>query len=222
MANELQGKRVAILAADMVEQVELVEPRKALEDAGATVELVSIRAGEIQGFDHFDPAAGTGRQARSSRGGRRRLRRADDPGRRRQPRSAPRRRERGRVRARLLRAGQARRRRSATAPWTARSRPDVVRGRTLTSWPTLPTDIRNAGGEWVDEEVVVDYGLVTSRKPDDIPAFNAKMIEEFADGRHERQGAAVPPSDRVVARRRGWRRGLEPPTTGTTTRGSTN
>lgn len=62
---------------------------------------------------------------------------------------------------------------------------DVVKGRTLTSWPSLQTDIRNAGGDWVDREVVVDAGLVTSRKPDDIPAFNAKLVEEFAEGVHE-------------------------------------
>ena len=65
----------------------------------------------------------------------------------------------------------------------------VVQGRTLTSWPSLQTDIRNAGGDWVDREVVTDEGLVTSRKPDDIPAFNRKMIEEFAEGRHEAVGA---------------------------------
>jgi protease I len=70
------------------------------------------------------------------------------------------------------------------APWTL-VEADVVRGRTLTSWPSLQTDIRNAGGTWVDEEVVVDEGLVTSRKPDDLPAFNDKMIEEFCEGRHE-------------------------------------
>jgi protease I len=67
----------------------------------------------------------------------------------------------------------------------------VVQGRTVTSWPTLQTDLRNAGADWVDREVVVDNGLVTSRKPDDIPAFSAKMIEEFAEGRHEGQIPAV-------------------------------
>ena len=75
-------------------------------------------------------------------------------------------------------------------PWTL-VEADVVRGRRLTSWPSIKTDIRNAGGEWVDEQVVVDRGLVTSRKPDDLPAFNAKMLEEFAEGRHEEQRQAV-------------------------------
>ena len=74
------------------------------------------------------------------------------------------------------------------APWTL-VEADVVRGRRLTSWPSLKTDIRNAGGEWVDEQVVVDEGLVSSRKPDDLPAFNAKIVEEFAEGRHEGQRA---------------------------------
>ena len=74
------------------------------------------------------------------------------------------------------------------APWTL-IEADVVRGRTLTSWPSLQTDVRNAGGTWVDEQVVVDEGLVTSRKPDDLEAFNAKMIEEFCEGRHEGQRA---------------------------------
>jgi protease I len=71
-------------------------------------------------------------------------------------------------------------------PWTL-VEAGVVRNRTLTSWPSIQTDIRNAGGNWVDEEVHVDQGLVTSRKPDDIPAFNAKMIEEFAEGKHAEQ-----------------------------------
>jgi protease I len=68
---------------------------------------------------------------------------------------------------------------------------DVVRGRRVTSWPSLQTDIRNAGGQWVDEEVVVDHGLVTSRKPDDLPAFCAKLVEEFAEGQHQEQAEAV-------------------------------
>src|SRR5205085_3741004 len=75
-------------------------------------------------------------------------------------------------------------------PWTL-VEADLVRGRRLTSWPSLKTDIRNAGGDWVDEQVVVDQGLVTSRKPDDIPAFNDKMIEEFAEGVHARQRASA-------------------------------
>jgi putative intracellular protease/amidase len=113
MADSLNGKKIAIIATDGVEEVELVEPRKAVEEAGAQTELLSLKEGEIQAMNH-----------------------------------------------------------------------DLVRGRTLTSFPSLKTDIRNAGGDWVDEEVV-DQGLVTSRSPDDLPAFKAKIVEEFAEGKHE-------------------------------------
>ena len=168
----LKGKKVAILAADMFERVELEEPRKALEDAGAEVEIVSIHDGEIQGFDHFDPA-NTVRSTRRSR------------------RSSP-----DDYDALLIPGGvgnpdQLRGDENAVAfvrgfdeagkpmavichgPWML-VEAGVVRGRRVTSWPTLETDIRNAGGDWVDEEVVVDGDLVTSRKPDDIPAFNER------------------------------------------------
>jgi protease I len=178
MANELQGKRVAVLAADMVEQVELVEPRKALEDAGAQVDLVSIHDGEIQGFDHFTPAAKhtvdrTVEEADASEydalmvpGG------VGNPDQLRGDENA----------VAFVRAFFEQSKPVAAichAPWVL-VEAGVVRGRTLTSWPTLQTDIRNAGGTWVDQEVVVDGNLVTSRKPDDIPAFDEKMIEQFA------------------------------------------
>lgn len=186
----LRGKKVAIIAADMVEEVELIEPRRALEDAGAETDLVSMRTGEIQGFDHLDKA-GRHRVDRAIEDvdvseydalvipggiGNPDLMRADG----RMVRFTRRFFEQGKPVAAichglwmLVEAG-------------------VVRGRIVTSWPTLETDIRNAGGEWVDEEVVVDSGLITSRKPDDIPAFNQRMIAEFAHGEYARMRRLAP------------------------------
>jgi protease I len=181
MADTLNGKKVAILAADMFERVELEEPRKALEDAGAEVEVVSLESGEIQGFDHFDPAneVKVDRTVEEVS--------PDDydalmiPG--------------GVGNPDLLRGDE-----NAVAfvrgmheagkplavichgPWML-VESGVVRGKRVTSWPTLETDIRNAGGEWVDEEVVVDGNVVTSRKPDDIPAFNREMLRVFSQER---------------------------------------
>jgi protease I len=192
MAHELQGKKVAILAADMFEQVELLEPRKALEQAGATVEVVSLKDGEIQGFDHFEPgdavtvdrvvedASADEYDALMLPGG------VGNPDQLRGDENA----------VAFVRDFFTQRKPVAAichAPWTL-IEAGVVSGRTVTSWPTLQTDLRNAGAEWVDQEVVVDEGLVTSRKPDDIPAFVAKMIEEFAEGAHERQAASVQPA----------------------------
>jgi protease I len=183
--KKLQGKKVAILAADMVEQVELVEPRKALDDAGAHTELISIHPGEIRGFNHFDPADKhevdrTVEEVQASDydalfvpGG------VGNPDQLRGDENAV-----SFVRD-FFEAGKP----VAVichGPWIL-VEADVVRGRKLTSWPTLQTDIRNAGGNWVDQQVVVDQGLVTSRKPDDIPAFNDKMIEEFSEGVHAKQ-----------------------------------
>jgi protease I len=189
MGDELKGKRVAILAADMFERVELEEPRKALEDAGAQVEVVSIHPGEIRGFDHFDPAntVEVDRTVEEAS--------ADDydalmiPGGVGNPDQL-----RGDENAvHFVRDFFEQGKPAAVichGPWML-VEAGVARDRTLTSWPTLQTDIRNAGGTWVDEQVVVDRGLVTSRKPDDIPAFNEKMIEEFCEGRHEGQRAGV-------------------------------
>ena len=189
MANELQGKRVAILATDMFEQVELVEPRKALEDAGATVEIVSLKEGEIQGFDHYDKAdrfpvdraveeaSADDYDALMLPGG------VGNPDRLRMDENA----------VAFVRAFFEQRKPVAAichAPWML-IEAGVVGGRTVTSWPSLQTDIRNAGGDWVDQAVVVDDGLVTSRRPDDLPAFNEKIIEEFGEGRHEQQAASV-------------------------------
>ena len=181
--QQLSGKKVAILAADMFERVELEEPRKALENAGAATEVISIHDGEIQGFDHFDPANKVKVDKTAEEVS------ADDydalmvPGGVGNPDQL-----RGDENAvNFVREFFESNKPMAVichGPWVL-VEAGVARGRTLTSWPSLQTDIRNAGGNWVDQEVVVDEGLVTSRNPDDIPAFNKKMIEEFCEGRHE-------------------------------------
>ncbi|MGZ5357164.1 MAG: type 1 glutamine amidotransferase domain-containing protein [Solirubrobacterales bacterium] len=168
-----------------MEQVELTEPRKALEEAGAETVLIAPEAGEAQAFNHLDkadafPVDVTAADADAAEydglvlpGG------VANPDNLRTDDAAV-----EFVRA-FFDAGKP----VAAichAPWTL-IEADVVEGRKLTSWPSLQTDLRNAGAEWVDEEVVVDSGLVTSRKPDDIPAFNAKAIEEIAEGVHSEQ-----------------------------------
>jgi deglycase len=180
--KKLQGKKVAILAADMFERVELEEPRKALEDAGATTEVISIKDGEIQGFDHFDPSkkvkvdktveeVSVGEyDALLVPGG------VGNPDLLRGDENA----------VDFVREFAESKKPMALichGPWVLIDA-GIARGRTLTSWPTVGTDLRNAGANWVDKEVVVDQGIVTSRKPDDIPAFNKKMIEEFSEGLH--------------------------------------
>jgi protease I len=187
MANELRGKKIVFLAADMVEEVELTEPWKALEQAGADLELVSLEEGEIQAFNHYDKAGSfkvdkTVEEADASDydalvlpGG------VGNPDNLRQNENA----------VHFVREFFEQGKPVGAichAPWTL-VEAGVVRGRTLTSFPSLQTDVRNAGGNWVDEEVHVDNGLVTSRKPDDLPAFNRKLIEEVAEGRHEQQAA---------------------------------
>ena len=177
----LEGRRVAIIAADMVEEVELVEPRRALEEAGAETELISLNPGEIQGLDHFEKAekhhvdrtvgdadpseydsllipGGVGNPD-AMRGNEAMVRFTRDFF------------EQGKPVAAICHA-----------PWML-VEAGVVTGRRLTSWPSLETDIRNAGGDWVDEEVVVDGNLVTSRKPEDIPAFNREMERIFSGER---------------------------------------
>ncbi|BCJ58945.1 type 1 glutamine amidotransferase domain-containing protein [Micromonospora endophytica] len=182
MTATLQGKRVAFLATDGVEEVEYVQPRQAVEQAGAAAELVSLKPGKITSFTHLDQS--TSYEVDVSV--------ADaDP---------------GRYDALVLPGGVAnpdflradpdavRFVRSffdagkpvgviCHGPWTL-VEADVVRGRRLTSWPSLRTDLVNAGAEWVDEQVVTDNGLVSSRNPDDLPAFCSKIVEEFAEGRH--------------------------------------
>ena len=187
--NTLNGKKVAIVAADMFEQVELLEPRKALEAAGAKIDLISLKPGEIQGFNHFDPAEKfqvdkTAEEVDASDydallipGG------VGNPDQLRGDENVV-----AFVRD-FFEAGKP----VASichGPWVL-VEAGVVKGRKLTSWPTLRTDIRNAGGNWVDQEVVVDNGLVTSRKPDDLPAFCSKLVEEFAEGAHEPQMAGA-------------------------------
>jgi protease I len=180
--NDLNGKRVAILATDGVEQAELTEPRKALDDAGATTIVVSPKEGKIKAWqhDHWGDEIPVDRALREAKpddfdalmlpGG------VMNPDRLRTDKQAV------QFVKSFFQAGK-----PVAAichgPWLL-VEADVVRNRNLTSWPSLQTDIRNAGGDWVDREVVTDMGLVTSRKPDDIPAFNRKMVEEFAEGVH--------------------------------------
>jgi protease I len=175
MAKRLEGKKIAFLATDGVEQVELTEPWKAVEAEGGTPELVSIKEGEIQGVNHMDKADTFKVDKLASEASAADYDGLVQPGGVANPdflRADP---EAVRFVREFFEAGK-----PVAAichgPWTL-VEADVIRGRTLTSWPSLKTDIDNAGGTWVDEEVHVDNGLVTSRKPDDLPAFNAKMVE---------------------------------------------
>lgn len=187
MAKSLQGKRVAMLVENGFEQVELTEPRKALVDAGAEAHVVSPVKGAVKGWNHTD----WGEQVP-----------VDVPLDQADPESYD---------ALVLPGGvmnpdKLRMNKRAVefvksffesgkpvaaichAPWTLIDA-GVVSGRTITSYPSLAADLRNAGANWVDKEVVVDEGLVSSRKPDDLPAFTRKMVEEFAEGRHEGQAS---------------------------------
>jgi protease I len=189
MGTELKGKRIAFLATDGVEQVELTEPRKAVERAGGTPELISPKTGTIQGFDHYDkgdtfPVDKTVQDADP----------ADYdglvlPG--------------GVINPDILRTDEAAMRfvkaffeegkpvgAICHGPWSL-VETGIVKGRKVTSWPSLKTDIKNAGGTWVDEELVIDRGLFTSRKPDDLPAFCAKLVEEMGEGVHAEQREAA-------------------------------
>src|SRR3954451_20433458 len=190
MAGKLDGKRIAFLVApEGVEQVELTEPWKAVEDAGGTPELNSTEPGEIQAFNHLDKADtfSVGKTVADADvsdydglvlpGG------VANPDFLRTDEDAV-----AFVRAFFEQAKPVAA--ICHAPWTL-IEAGVVEGRTLTSWPSLQTDLRNAGANWVDEEVVVDQGLVSSRNPDDLPAFCAKIVEEFCEGRHEEQARSV-------------------------------
>jgi protease I len=175
---DLSGKRIAFLATDMVEQVELTEPWKAVDEAGGRPELISLEEGEIQGFNHYDKAdtfevdrtvdeaSADEYDALVLPGG------VGNPDTLRTNENA----------VQFVRQFVAAGKPVAVichGPWTL-VEADVVRGRTLTSFPSIKTDIRNAGGNWVDQEVVVDDGIISSRKPDDLPAFCKTFIEEFA------------------------------------------
>ena len=182
MTQQLNGKRIAILATDGVEEVELTEPRKALQEAGASTEVIAPKSGQIRAWNHTDWGDSISVD--------RTLDQADP----------------GEYDALLLPGGvmnpdhlrlderavnfvraffQAQKPVASIChgPWML-VEADVARGRKVTSYPSLKTDLRNAGAEWVDEQVVVDRGLVTSRKPDDLPAFIEKTIEEVAEGVH--------------------------------------
>jgi protease I len=175
---DLSGKRIAVLATDMVEQVELTEPWKAVEQAGGTPELVSLEHGEIQGFNHYEkadkftvdrtvadasPDDYDGLVLPGGVGNPDTLRTEEDA-------------------VDFVRTFVESGKPVAVichGPWTL-VEADVVRGRTLTSYPSIKTDIKNAGGNWVDQEVAVDGNIVTSRKPDDLPAFCKAFVEQVA------------------------------------------
>jgi protease I len=184
MSSQLSGKRIAFLVAqEGVEEVELTGPWKAVEEAGGAPELIAPKKGEVQAMNHLDKGSSFKVDKTLAQA------------------------EPGDYDGAVLPGGvanpdQLRTEQAAISflqelfaegkpvgvichgPWTL-VEADLVRERTITSWPSLKTDIRNAGGTWVDEEVVVDQGLVSSRNPDDLPAFCAKIVEEFAEGKHE-------------------------------------
>jgi deglycase len=188
MARKLEGIKVAILVADGFEQVEMTKPREALDEAGAETKIVSLKPGQIQGMHHadkgdtFDVDLVVGKTKPD------RFDALMIPG--------------GLLNPDALRSNKdalkfARHFFEEGKPVAAICHgpqvlisADLVRGRKMTSWPAIQVDMRNAGARWVNQEVVVDHGLVTSRKPDDIPAFNKKMIEEFAEDVHSTQEAA--------------------------------
>ncbi|NJO74803.1 MAG: type 1 glutamine amidotransferase [Leptolyngbyaceae cyanobacterium RM1_406_9] len=183
--TQLNQKKVAILVTDGFEQVEMTKPKQALEQAGAKIHIISPKSDTVQGWNHFDKGDNFPVDLRLD---------SANP---------------GDYDALLLPGGVANPDQLRTdekaikfiksffeagkpvaaichGPWTL-IEADVVKGRTVTSWPSLKTDLKNAGANWVDQEVVVDQGLVTSRNPNDISAFVDKMLEEFAEGRHEEQ-----------------------------------
>lgn len=187
MSNKLSGKKIAFLATDGFEQVELTKPWDAIKDAGAEVVLVSLESGEIQGVNHdekadkftvdktLDEVSASDFNGLVLPGG------VFNPDALRVNEKA----------VSFVRDFFTQHKPVAAichGPWTL-VEADVVRGRKVTSWPSVKTDLINAGAEWVDEECVCDEGLVTSRNPDDLPAFCDKAIEEFCEGKHAQQTA---------------------------------
>jgi protease I len=188
MADQLEGKRVAFLFTEGVEQVELTKPLQAVREAGGTPELISLETGAIQMFNHLDkgdtieaekavsdadPSDYAGLVVPGGVANPDALRTDDDA-------------------VSFVRGFFEQDKPTAIichGPWVL-IEADVARGRTVTSWPSLRTDLENAGAHWVDKEVVVDNGLVTSRNPDDLPAFCAKLVEEIAEGKHEQHVGA--------------------------------
>lgn len=185
--QQLAGKKIAILVENGFEQVEMTEPRKALEAAGAETHLISPQDGHVQGWNHHDPADQFPVDVPLSEAS------VDDydglllPGGVVNPDQL-----RMNIQAvQLVRLFWENGKPIAAichGPWTL-IEADVVRGQTITSWPSLKTDLRNAGATWVDQEVVTDGRLVTSRNPNDIPAFNQTMLDVFAAGRRDQQRA---------------------------------
>ena len=180
MAGKLDGKKVAILVADGFEQVEMTTPREALNEAGAETKIVSLKSGKIQGMHYVDKGDKfdvdlTFDEARPEEFDALMI-----PGGLMNPDALRSNEDALEFTRHFFREGK-----PVAAichgPWVLIDA-GVARGRTLTSRPAIKTDVNNAGGNWVDKEIVVDNGLVTSRKPDDIPAFNKKMIEEIAEG----------------------------------------
>lgn len=185
--TQLNNRKIAFLATDGFEQIELTKPWEALKNEGATLELVSLESGSIDGFNHmekadsFDVDVTVDTASASNYDG------LVLPGGVHNPDALRTNKKAIAFITEFFKQGKPV---SAIChgPWTL-IEADVVKGRTLTSWPSLKTDITNAGGKWVDEQVVVDQGLTTSRNPDDLDAFCAKTIEEMREGKHEKQVA---------------------------------
>ena len=183
--GQLDGKKVAILVADGFEQIEMTKPRQALDEAGAETKIVSLKKGKIQGMNHMEKGDKFDVDLTLDEARPEEFDALMIPGGLYNPDAMRSNEEALDFSRHFFEAGK---------PVAAICHgPQVlisaklVRGRKMTSWPAIQVDMRNAGANWVDQEVIVDNGLVSSRKPDDIPAFNKKMIEEFAEGRHARQ-----------------------------------
>ena len=186
---KLTGKRIAIVVTDGFEQVELTEPKKALEHEGAKTVIVSPKTGKVKGWKHTDWGDSFNVEMKLSEARESEFDALLLPGGAMNPDKLRLEPEAVNFVRRFFEAGK-----PVAAichgPWLLIDA-GVAKGRTVTSWPSIRLDLKNAGANVVDEEVVVDRGLVTSRKPDDIPAFNRKMIEEFAEGTHRTQAAAA-------------------------------